>query len=164
MRRLGALGVRVAEDAVRLWQRLRLANAEHDRLASMATQWWRVSPGGEKDARALLYRLGPERFVDRVLLAWTRSAAPATDAAWHSLAALPQRWTAPAFPLKADDFLKRGVPKGPALGAALRAAEEAWIAADFPADPNAVASDRRRVGENVTIADSVVNSISPAGR
>ena len=33
VRRLGALGVRIAEDAVRLWQRLRLANAEHDRLA-----------------------------------------------------------------------------------------------------------------------------------
>ena len=30
--------------------------------------------------------------------------------------------------------MQRGVEKGPALGAALRAAEEAWIAADFPAD------------------------------
>ena len=76
VRRLGALGVRVAEDAMRLWQRLRLANAEHDRLAYMASAWWRVSPGHDKDARALLYRLGPERFVDRVLLAWTRSPAP----------------------------------------------------------------------------------------
>jgi poly(A) polymerase len=27
------------------------------------------------------------------------------------------------------------VPKGPALGVAIRAAEEAWIAAGFPADP-----------------------------
>ena len=44
VRRLGALGVRIAEDAVRLWQRLRLANAEHDRLAYMASAWWRVSP------------------------------------------------------------------------------------------------------------------------
>ncbi len=140
VRRLGALGVRVAEDAIRLWQRLRLANAEHDRLAYMASAWWRVSPGHDKDARALLYRLGPERFADRVLLAWTRSPAPSMDSAWHSLATLPQRWTAPAFPLKADDFLKRGLAKGPALGVALRAAEEAWIAAGFPADPAAIAS------------------------
>ena len=27
-----------------------------------------------------------------------------------------QRWTAPLFPLKAADFMKRGVPQGPALG------------------------------------------------
>jgi poly(A) polymerase len=63
-----------------------------------------------------------------------------TDSAWHSLATLPGRWTAPAFPLKAADFVKRGVEKGPALGAALRAAEAAWIAADFPGDPNAIAA------------------------
>ncbi len=48
------------------------------------------------------------------------------------LRALPQRWNAPAFPLKAADFMRRGVAAGPALGAALRAAEAAWIAADFP--------------------------------
>ncbi len=75
MQRLGALGVRIAEDAERLWQRLRLSNAEHERLASMGEGWWRISPGNDKDARALLYRLGPERFVDRVLLAWARSPA-----------------------------------------------------------------------------------------
>ena len=140
IRRLGALGVRIVEDAVRLWQRLRLANAEHDRLATMAGAWWRVAPCNDKNARALLYGLGAERFADRTLLAWTRSPAPATDPAWHSLATLPQRWTAPTFPLKAGDFLKRGLAKGPALGVALRAAEEAWIAADFPADPAAIAS------------------------
>ncbi len=39
------------------------------------------------------------------------------------------------FPLKAADFISRGVEKGPALGAALAAAEEAWIAAGFPEDP-----------------------------
>jgi poly(A) polymerase len=42
--------------------------------------------------------------------------------------------------LKAADFIKRGVPQGPALGAALHEAETAWIAADFPADPEAIAA------------------------
>jgi poly(A) polymerase len=36
--------------------------------------------------------------------------------------------------LKAADFIARGVPKGPKLGTTLAAAEEAWIAADFPMD------------------------------
>ncbi len=43
-------------------------------------------------------------------------------------------WSAPAFPLKAADLMERGVEKGPALGAAMRAAEAAWIAADFRED------------------------------
>jgi len=140
VQRLGALGARIAEDAERLWQRLRLSNVEHERLASMAESWWRISPADEKGARALLYRLGPERFVDRVLLAWARSPATAHDPAWRALAALPGHWTAPVFPLKAADFIKRGVPQGPALGAALHEAEAAWIAADFPAEPAAIAA------------------------
>ncbi len=139
VRRLGALAVSVVEDAERLRERLRLANAEYERLASMSDGWWHISRElGEKGGRALLYRLEPERFTDRVLVAWTRSPQGAADAPWRALATLPSRWTAPVFPLRAADFLARGVPKGPALGAALRAAEEAWIAEDFPLDAAAL--------------------------
>jgi poly(A) polymerase len=134
-RRLGALGVMVAEHAERLWQRLRLTNAEHERLASMAEGWRRMSPAfGEPAARALLYRLGSEQFTDHALLGWARSNASSNNADWYTLATLPARWTVPVFPLKATDFIKRGVEKGPALGAALSAAETAWIAAGFPDD------------------------------
>jgi hypothetical protein len=51
---------------------------------------------------------------------------------------LPQRWTAPLFPLKAADFIARGVGKGPALGAAMRAAEAAWVEAGFPVGASAL--------------------------
>jgi poly(A) polymerase len=135
VRRLGAIGVKVTEDAERLWQKLRLTNAEHERLAAMAEGWRRISPAvGEQGARALLYRLGPEYFTDHALLGWARSQASDHDADWRTLATLPTRWSAPVFPLKAADFIKRGVEKGPALGAALAAAEKAWIAAGFPHD------------------------------
>ncbi|HKS85970.1 MAG TPA: CCA tRNA nucleotidyltransferase [Pseudolabrys sp.] len=135
IRRLGALGVSVVEDAERLWQKLRLANNEHERLVSMGDGWWRLSPAnGESSAKALLYRLGPEKFTDRVLLGWARSDANSRDRPWHVLATLPRNWTAPKFPLRAADFMRRGVPQGPALGAAIAAAEQAWIDAGFPAD------------------------------
>ena len=138
VQRLGALGVWVKEDAERLSQRLRLSNAESDRLLALDS-WWRVSAAADAQAaHALLYRLGPQSFTDRVLLAWTRSAAGAADGAWRDLANLPQRWPTPFFPLKAADFIGRGVLVGPALGAALRAAKEAWIEADFPADATAI--------------------------
>ena len=141
VRRLGALGVWVAEDAERLWQKLRLSNNEHVRLASIAEGWRRMSPTfGEQGARALLYLLGPEHFTDHALLGWARSNASAADGDWHALATLPQRWTAPVFPLKAADFMKRGVEKGPALGAALAAAEKDWIAAGFPMEASAVSA------------------------
>ena len=139
VRRLGALGVMVAEDAERLWQKLRLTNAEHERLVSIAEGWRRISPVlSEAAARGLLYRLGPEHFTDHALLGWARSQANAHDEAWHALATLPARWSAPMFPLKAADFIARGVEKGPALGAALAAAETAWIAAGFPDDKAAL--------------------------
>jgi poly(A) polymerase len=135
VRRLGALALFIVEDADRLRERLRLANAEHERLYAMADGWWRISAANaEQDGHAALYRLGRERFTDRVLLAWTRSPAGIADTAWHDLARLPERWTAPDFPLKAADLVSRGVAKGPALGMALRSAEEVWIAADFPTD------------------------------
>lgn len=146
VRRLGALGVIVNEDAERLAQRLRLFNVEAARLSAL-DGWWRVSPLlSEQAAHALLYRLGPQSFADEVLHAWSQSEASASHDAWRQLLSLPERWTAPEFPLKSADFVRRGVPPGPALGAALRAAKEAWIAADFPTD----ASWLQRMAEKIS--------------
>jgi len=147
VRRLGALGVWVEEDAERLGERLRLTNAESERLLALEG-WWRIAPQpNAKAARALLYQLGSQSFVDRVLVAWTRSEAGAADAAWHELATLPLRWPAPVFPLKAADFMSIGIAAGPPLGAAMRAAEAAWIAADFPADRAAIDAIAREAAQ-----------------
>jgi len=134
VRRLGALGVWVAEDGERLTNRLRLSGAESERLLALE-HWWRVVADPDaQPAHALLYRLKPQSFLDRVLVAWARSDAGAADMSWRQLARLPQRWTVPDFPLKAADFMNRGIAAGPQLGASLHAAEAAWIAADFPGD------------------------------
>ena len=93
---------------------------------------------GEKAARRCSIGLRPQHFTDRVLLGWARSTATAHDSEWRALATLPQRWTAPVFPLKAADFMKRGVAQGPGLGAAIAAAEQAWIEAGFPDDQAAL--------------------------
>src|SRR5262249_25678938 len=74
VRRLGALGISVIEDAERLRERLRLTNADYERLVSMGEVWWQISASwSEREARVLLYRLGDARFIDRVLLAWSRA-------------------------------------------------------------------------------------------
>ncbi len=58
----------------------------------------------------------PQSFTDRVLIAWSRSAAGAADRAWHALANLPQRWTAPEFPLKAAGFHRSRHGRRPGSG------------------------------------------------
>src|SRR5262249_40411432 len=124
----------------RLRERLRLTNAESERLASMGDSWWRIVAGlNEQAVRALLYRLGSENYLDRALIAWSRAPEGVADSPLHALAMLPARWSAPVFPLKAADLIARGVEKGPRLGAAMRAAEEAWIAAGFPMERAALA-------------------------
>jgi len=139
-RRLAALGVRVTEDAERLRERLRLTNTESERLVTVGDAWWRIVAGlSEQAARELLYRLGHDGYLDRVLLAWSRAPEGVADLQWRALATLPSRWSAPRFPLKAADFMARGVEKGPRLGAAMRAAEEAWIKRGFPLDREALA-------------------------
>ncbi|MGA8317465.1 MAG: CCA tRNA nucleotidyltransferase [Bradyrhizobium sp.] len=134
VRRLGALAVAVTEDARRVATRLRLTNAETKTLDSMGHRWWRLAGMDEARARRRLYRLGEERYRNRLILAWARSGDTADAASWRELADLPARWTAPKFPLKAADFIARGMAQGAELGQALALAEDAWLAAEFPLD------------------------------
>jgi poly(A) polymerase len=136
--RLGALAVAVTEDARRLGQRMRLTNAETRKLDSIGHRWWRLRGMDQTRAKRRLYRLGVERYRDRMMLAWARAGADPEP--WRDLIALPERWQAPAFPLKAADFIARGFAAGPALGHVLTLAEDAWLAADFPRDDATLAS------------------------
>src|SRR6478609_200019 len=151
MRRLGALAVAVTEDAKCVAARLRLTNAEAKALDSVGHRWWRLAGMDEATARRRLYRLGEEPYRDRLLLAWARSGGGSEDVAyWREFARLPQRWSAPKFPLRAADFVARGIAEGPALGHVLTLAEDAWLAADFPLDQPALAA----------IADQAVSRVS----
>jgi poly(A) polymerase len=140
MRRLAALAVALPEDARRLTTRLRLSNNEAKALDSMGHRWWRLAGMDEARARRRLYRLGEERYRDRLLLAWARAGVGANPAPWVELARLPQRFTPPKFPLRAADFIARGIAEGPSLGHVLTLAEDAWLAADFPLEPAVLAS------------------------
>ena len=139
VRRLGALAVAVTEDAKRVASRLRLTNAEAKALDSMGHRWWRLAGMDEATARSG-GSIGSAKsaYRDRLLLAWARAGSDGDSDRWRELATLPQRWSAPKFPLKAADFVARGIAEGPALGHVLTLAEDAWLAADFPRDPSAL--------------------------
>ena len=138
VRRLGALAVAVTEDARRLALRMRLTNAETRALDSMGHRWWRLAGMDEAIARRRLYRLGEDRYRDRLMLAWARAGRGVDPAPWRELATLPTRWSAPKFPLKAADFIARGIAQGPLLGQVLALAEDGWLAANFPLEQSAV--------------------------
>ena len=138
IRRLGALAVAVTEDARRLASRLRLTNAETKALDSMGHRWWRLAGMDETTARRRLYRLGEGAYRDRLMLAWARSGERSDAVSWRELATLPERWSAPKFPLKAADFMARGIAQGPELGQVLALAEDAWLAAEFPLDQSSL--------------------------
>ena len=138
VRRLGALAVAVTEDAKRVAMRLRLSNAETKALDSMGHRWWRLAGMDGAIARRRLYRLGEARYRDRLMLAWARAGGQGSSEQWRELATLPERWRAPKFPLKAADFIARGMAPGAALGQVLALAEDGWLAANFPLDQPAL--------------------------
>jgi tRNA nucleotidyltransferase/poly(A) polymerase len=133
-RRLAALAVAIPEDAERLAQKLRLSNKDISRIDSMAHRWRRWSSLDEAGARIRLYKLGAERYRDRMMMAFARVGPDIDFDRMRRLVTLPEHAPAPKFPLKAADFLSRGLSPGPAIGAAMAQAEDAWIDAGFPLD------------------------------
>jgi poly(A) polymerase len=136
--RLAALLRDDPAEGVRIAERLRLSNAERDRLEAALAPTPEIAPGtatglSPPEVRALVYRLGGRAFRDRVKLAWA-GAGDARPEAWRGVLAVAEGWTPPALPVGGADVLAAGAPKGPKVGEILRALEAWWIAGDFTAD------------------------------
>jgi poly(A) polymerase len=122
---------------------LKLSNADRTRLEQIAGD--EAIPGNlsASAARRLLYRIGPARLRDKVLLAWAGSQKGAM--AWRLLLDMAANWQRPQFPLTGRDVMQAGVPEGPQVGTVLSAVEDWWIAGDFAADESAVRQKLRDV-------------------
>lgn len=129
--RLGALAVRVREDADRLRDRLRLSNDAQRRLSNAALPSLDL-PLAAPALRALLYSDGIADGVDRILLTAARVAEGRLFTAAGAAIAAAECFIPPVCPIRARHFQDLGLVPGPQLGAALEAAKRAWIAADFP--------------------------------
>jgi poly(A) polymerase len=142
VRRLAALAVTTVEDADRLRDVLRLSNAEHERLLAFARLLARLrsfdDPLDPVEIRRLVADHGVETMAD--VMAATEGEprpvlAPAARQALQGFASGAE--PLPVFPVRGADLLDRGVPKGPALGALLAKAREAWLAAGCPSGDQA---------------------------
>lgn len=120
---------------------LRLSNAQRERLVAAAGE---APPDlSPAQARAEIYCRGAQAFADR--LTRGRAARPDLDAS--ALVALVQDWTAPSLPVGGHDLAALGVEAGPRTGRLLKAFEDEWIAADFPADGHAARLSRLAASE-----------------
>ena len=125
-----------AETAGLVAQRLRLSNADRERLKQALGGEAIVPQLSAGQARKLLYRLGAAHFRDKVLLQW--AGAPESAGAWRLLLEMANRWRRPRFVLTGHDAMQAGVPEGPAVGRVLAAVEEWWVEGDFAADESAL--------------------------
>jgi len=133
--RLAALSARVAEDVARVSARLRLSNAERDRMLATLVAARRFAPfPDDRTSRRVLYELGAEAYRDGVLQAFAWTPEPPDADAWQNLYHLPDRWQPPVFPLGGRDVIDAGAARGPAVGQALRAVETWWMDEDFAPD------------------------------
>ncbi|MEQ1715601.1 MAG: CCA tRNA nucleotidyltransferase [Hyphomicrobium sp.] len=134
--RLAALALDGPENAAGLAKRLRLSNAAGEALAGAATGNDAYDPATpERQARALLYRIGLENFRSACIVAWAASNASPNDGARLGRLQLPERWAPPALPVSGAGLIALGMPPGPRLGKVLADFEKWWIGEDFPSDP-----------------------------
>ncbi len=141
--RLAALAVAVREDAERLRERLRLSNAEGERLEGAARGLEGLhgvgAPPSLGDLRVLLFARGARGAIDATSLAHAESAAPAADARWLSAYRFLADTPPPQLPFSGADIVARGVPPGRGVGAALKTLQANWIRAGFPREPETLA-------------------------
>lgn len=145
LRRLAALIAVGASGMETVAVRLRLSNAERDRLVSLAPPW-PIDPSADQQAQhRAIVALGAPRYRDLVLLMAADGAlAPARLGDMLSLA---ESWQVPAFPVSGRDVLALGVAPGPRVGALLAALKEWWADGDFRADRAACLARLRELAE-----------------
>ncbi|MDX3807268.1 CCA tRNA nucleotidyltransferase [Bosea thiooxidans] len=146
--RLAALAVEVSEDALRLRERLRLSNAEFERVSGIAAALEALS-GREKlpdiaRLRRLAHRIGSDAVAGGLVLLGTDGASTEKQALIAELAQTP-----PFLPT-GKDVLALGVSAGPKIGQILEMAREAWIEVGCPAGREA---QLRMLGEAAAGAD-----------
>jgi poly(A) polymerase len=137
--RLAALGVTIPEDAERLRDRLRLTNAEADRLKTVAATLiclhGTTAPTSFHALRTLLFVAGRQAARDALTLAEAESEAPSDATAFGAADEFLANAPEPKLPISGVDLITRRVAAGRAVGRAIRAFQTQWIHAGFAKEP-----------------------------
>jgi tRNA nucleotidyltransferase/poly(A) polymerase len=141
--RLAALCVAIEEDAERLRERLRLSNAEFERLAivgqALPGLHGLTAPPPFGALRGLLFERRRRGALDALTLAHADSGAPADDWRFADAYRFLEEAPEPTLPITGADILARGVAHGQRVGATLKTLQALWIRAGFPREPEVLA-------------------------
>lgn len=141
VRRLGALLRTDASGARAVAERLKLSNAQRDRVVAIAAP--RVAASADLDpamVRHALRRVGAETFRDLVLVSWAderaRSDRVTSDrsARWIALLDAADGWVPVELPVRGADVMAMGIPRGPEIGRLLGEVERWWEDRDYRPD------------------------------
>jgi poly(A) polymerase len=135
-----------SDAATAIARKLKLSNAQSDRLSDICSAQEKiVSYLSIKEVRKFLYRLGRDRFKDRVFMKWAEDSKDSTAIQWRAMLALADAWERPRFPLTGENVKAAGVAEGPLVGRILAEVEDWWIDSDFIDDEFSLAERLKAV-------------------
>jgi poly(A) polymerase len=132
----------VPPDAARvmaLAERLRLSNAQAERLRVWASTDPVASNTSETELAKKLYRGDRQGFSDRLRLSLASARGKAVDdnqalveaGGYSRLLSFAEKWRKPEFPVKGADLTELGLKQGKELGGVLKKLETLWIESGF---------------------------------
>lgn len=134
-------------DAETIAVRWRFSRAAQARLVEALRAVPRLFDLDSDSVRALVYRVGNETALDRLVLYALRANLDPESEALIMALRIARDWQAPKFPLTGADVLALGVKPGADVGWLLGAVEEWWIAGGFAADVHACREELKRQAE-----------------
>lgn len=134
----------VPPDAKRLAgmaERLKLSNAEAERLQAWANAASPAAECGEAELARMAYRGKAGGLTDRMRLSLAGAQAKSdarTAARYRRLLAFLAAWEKPAMPVTGNDLLAAGLMPGKPLGTILKSLENEWVESNFSLNRDAL--------------------------
>ena len=127
-------------------RRLRLSNADAERLRLWASARKPDPKTPESGLAAALYAGDRQAIIDRLRLALSSARARAQESndammeagGYARLLKFAEAWQRPDFPLSGRDLLAIGATPGPQVGSLLKCLEEQWVEVGFAVDRDAL--------------------------
>ena len=87
-----------------------------------------------REARAKIYKLGIDLFLDQTIISWSNDQNEKNEINWRALFEVGRNFEKPVFPIDAQYVMNMGIGKGPLIGKILDELEEWWADNGFISD------------------------------